>query len=122
MGGSRPPYPPGRNPPAALPRWWRRPWSSRDLRSADLGQRGHHPGRVLVEDLDLVILGEEIEGPDHRHQVVAGPAGLRAHRAAGPGRLGAEQHARHAALLDRCLQEVQVITAGVVEEVVAQVL
>src|ERR1700761_3095279 len=89
--------------------------------AAGLGEGGDDPRRGGVEDLHFVLPGQEAEAVNHRHEVVAGAPGLRPDRVARAGRLAAEHHPLHASLLDRRLKEVQVIAAGVVEQVVAQV-
>src|SRR5579875_1119838 len=96
--------------------------SSRGRSAAGLGECGDDPGGVGVEDGQLVVLGQGAEAADHRHEIVAGPPGLRADGPAGPRRLGAGQHLADAPLPDRRLQEDQIIAAGVVEEVIAEIL
>src|SRR3569623_1250188 len=68
---------------------------------------------IALEDIALVVVGEERDAFDHRLEVVVVAAGLRVAAAAGAGLLGAEQHAVGADRLEQQLQRVLVVVAGV---------
>ena len=87
-------------------------------------ERGKERERVVVEDRDLLGLGQPIEARDDRDEVVAGHAGtltFAAWRTAGSGCLGAEDELGNPALADRGGEEIDVVRAGVEEEVVRKV-
>src|SRR3990172_3665754 len=92
------------------------------LTSACLREGGAELRRPLVHYVELVLLRDEVEGGEDGHEVVGGQAGLGADGAAGAGCLRAEEHLVNGPLLDRGLEEDEVIAAGVEEQVPAQVL
>src|SRR5690242_348913 len=87
-----------------------------------LAERSTHLERVLIEDRDLVVLAEERKVGDHWYEVVARAARFRAHGASRAGHLGAKARLRHTPLLDGRLEEVQIESVGVEEQVLAQIL
>ena len=78
--------------------------------------------RVLVEDRDLVVIGQEREVADHRHEIIVRPARIGAWCATGAGCLSAEQRLCHTMLFDTGLEKDQIVRRRIVEEVVTQIL
>src|SRR5690606_28981058 len=79
--------------------------------------------RVAVEDGRAVRVRQEVKALQHRDQIVADLAGLRVEgRCAATRYLRAEEHAGRAALLDRRTQEVRVVSTGVEQQVLREVV
>src|SRR5947209_20083061 len=82
-------------------------------RGVPLPKLGHDLLGILVEDGDLVVLTQEREGVDHRHEVVAGAPGLRNDVPSRTWRFGAKDDAFDTTLPDRRLEEDRVVRAGI---------
>src|SRR6266540_2161912 len=82
-------------------------------------QPGKELDRVVAEDLAFVVGAQELHPLDHGNEVVRWLARVRVHdRGPTARRLGPEHHAIHAVFLDRRRQELAVVRAAVVVQVV----
>src|ERR1700722_14944308 len=76
------------------------------------------PQQVVVQDPSAVLVGEEVEGLEHRNEVIRRSLGDRIEdRGSRSRRLGTKDHLVHAVLLDRRCEEIGLIRAGVDEEI-----
>ena len=120
MTMTRKPLPPVRSAGAALRTFCQSASTRSDAARKRPGRakQREHPEQVVVENLSSVVVGQEVEGLEHRDEVVRGSLGERIEDCRPRSRcFGAKDHLIDAVLLDRRRQEVRLIGARVHKEI-----